>query len=392
MRIVMDFRKYDGVVGGVERAVMEIAEHLALAGHGVIVLPKGSRLEEVRESFRGMRNIELVPLGVRSHAMSLRNLMLDSTTIQRIARECEADVVHFPYNWSFPVRKHIPSVLTIHDVIPLTFREAMGLLRNRLLYRPGIRLACRLNNVIVTVSEFSRHDIAAKLGIPQARIRVIPNGIRDPYPRSETLESRLAQRFELEEGFVLYVGGIHERKNVPRLIEAFAEVIGASGFAGRLLITGRIAGAPYQERMRRACEAVVQRLGLEKRVVFTDFVSDEELDALMRKAVMLVYPSLYEGFGIPVLEAMRAGLPVVTSSCTALPEVAGDAALLIDPRSVEEIAAAMARLLQDDALRDHLRQRGTKRAQGYTWERTAQAYLDLYEEVARARRGKPAGD
>jgi glycosyltransferase involved in cell wall biosynthesis len=382
MRIVVDFRKYDGVVGGVERGVIEIARYLSLQGHGVTIAPKEARLEEVRQRFADLPEVDFVPLHVRSHAISLANAAHDATTFQDIARACGADVIHFPYNWSFPVRKRVPCILTIHDVIPFTFREAMGLLRNRLLYRPGIRLACQLNDVIVTVSNFSRADIARKLAIPEARIRVIPNGIREPYSPDEALAAALVERHGLEDGCVLCVGGIHERKNVPRLIEAFGLVVGASGFAGKLVITGRVAGAPYQEKMKQTCDEVVRRLGLERRVVFTGFVSDQELDELMRRAVLLAYPSLYEGFGIPVLEAMRAGLPVITSATTALPEVSGDAALLIDPLQVNQIASAMMQLLQDPGLREQLRHRGAAQAREYTWEKTAQAYLDLYTEVA----------
>jgi glycosyltransferase involved in cell wall biosynthesis len=388
----MDFRKYDGVVGGVERAVIEITRYLALQGHGVTLVPKESRLEEVRQQFVDLPNVDFIPLHVRSHAISLANAAHDATSLQGIARACGADVIHFPYNWSFPLRKRVPCILTIHDVIPFTFREAMGLLRNRLLYRPGIRLACQLNDVIVTVSDFSRADIARKLAIPEARIRVIPNGIREPFPPDEALAATLVERYGLGDGCVLCVGGIHERKNVPRLIEAFGQVVGAFGFAGKLVITGRIAGAPYQEKMKQKCDEVVRRLGLEQRVVFTGFVSDQELDALMRRAVLLAYPSLYEGFGIPVLEAMRAGLPVVTSATTALPEVSGDAALLIDPLQANELASAMMRLLRDPGLREQLRRRGAARAREYTWEKTAQAYLDLYREVARRLLSKPARD
>jgi glycosyltransferase involved in cell wall biosynthesis len=382
MKIVVDFRKYDGVVGGVERAVLEVSRQLGRAGHQLVLLPKASRLAEVRQELAGVPNLAFLPLDVRSHVMSLRNAWIDGARIQDIADRVAADVVYHPYNWSFPYRKRAPTVLTVHDVIPLTFREAMGLARNRLLYRPGMRLACRLNDRVVTVSQFSKQDMARRLGVAGDKIRVIPNGIRAPHPPRPSLEADLLRRFDLQRGFVLYVGGIHERKNVPRLIAAFARLARGTGYPGSLLVTGRVAGAPYQERMRRVCEEAVRRSGMEGRVTFTGFISDEELDTLLRRATCLAYPSLYEGFGIPVLEAMNAGTPVLTSSTTALPEVADGAALLVDPLDEEAMAAGLAHLIADPHLRASLARAGRQWAASFTWERTAGAYLDLFIELS----------
>lgn len=381
MNTLIDFRKYDGVVGGVERMVIEVTRYLASQGHSVTLLPKSTWADEVRGVFSGTPNVGILPLAVRSHAMSARNVLLDSVTIQAIARRKSCDAIHFPYNWSFPLRKRAPCLLTVHDVIPLTFREAMGLLRNLLLYRRGMQLSCRLNDVIVTVSAFSKRDIASKLGVSEARIRVIPNGIRDPFPPDPALEAELLGRYGLQDGFLLNVGGIHERKNVPRLIAAFGRFLRLADSRAKLVVTGRVSGAPYQDKMKKACDRAVAEAGLEGRIVFTGFIPDQQLDALMRRARCLIYPSLYEGFGIPVLEAMRVGTPVITSRVTALPEVAGEAALLVDPRNVEEMAAAMQRLDQDESLRMELIRRGGSRAAAFTWERTAEAYLALYQEL-----------
>lgn len=382
MKIVMDFRKYDGVIGGVERGVLNITTYMASNGHQVVLLPKEGRLDDVKEKMKDYPNVKLIPLHVRSHVMSAKNAYLDSATIQDIARAEKADIIHFPYNWSFPFRKQVPCILTVHDVIPLTFREAMGFFTNYFLYRPGIRTATRLNDVVATVSEFSKKDIEVKLGVPEAKIKVIPNGLRQPYEPSETLEAELVARYDLKKGFLLYVGGIHERKNVARLVRAFSKVVHTSGFEGRLLITGSVSGAPYQVKMMKLCDAAVRESGMEKRVVFTGFVSDQELDTLMRLALFLVYPSLYEGFGIPILEAMRIGTPVITSNLTAMPEVAGGAALMVNPHQVDDIAFAMSRLLQDNELKRELVLKGKERAVSFSWERTAEEYLRLYKEIA----------
>ena len=381
MHILIDFRKFDGVVGGVERGVVQIAHRVAGWGHTVTLLCKQGRLAEVERLFADAAGVTVLPLRVRSHVISARNAWLDSWAIQEIAVERGADLIHFPYNWSFPFRKRVPTILTVHDVIPFTFREAMDRFTHTFLYKPGIRIACRLNDVVVTVSEFSRRDIAEKVGVSPEKIRVIPNGLREPFPPEEELDRALDTRWGLREGFVLNVGGIHERKNVPRLIRAFSRLVREHGYPGKLLVTGSVSGAPYQARMKKVVDGVVTEVGMEGRVVFTGFIPDRELDSLLRRADLFVYPSLYEGFGIPILEAMQAGTPVVTSNVAAMPEVAGGAALLIDPRSVDEMVEAMKRLLEDDALRRDLIQKGRERARLFSWERTARMYLELYQEV-----------
>lgn len=381
MKIVFDFRKYDGVVGGVEQGVIMITKFLTRIDNTVVVLCKNNRIEKVKKIFSEHQNIKIIPLPVTSHSMSLKNVKLDSSIIQNIAKTENADIIHFFYNWSFPFHRKVPSVLTVHDVIPFTFREAMGFFRNVFLYKPGIRMACRLNNMIGTVSEYSKRDIAEKVGAPLDKIRVIPNGLREPNPQDPNLEKELSKRFEISDSFVLNVGGIHERKNIVRLIQAFSKLIKNHRYNGKLLITGNVSGAPYQEKMKSLCDAAIKKTGMGNKILFTGYISETELDTLFRTAEFLVYPSLYEGFGIPILEAMKVGLPVITSNVTAMPEVAADAALLIDPNSVDAIAAGMVKLLNNETLRQELKSKGIERARPYTWQRVSEMYSDLYQEV-----------
>lgn len=381
MRILFDFRKYDGVIGGVEQGVIQITRQLTRMEHTIVLVCKENRRHEVRELFADASNLKIIPLKVDSHVMSLKNMWLDTFVIQDIAVKEAVDVIHFFYNWSFPFRKKIPSILTVHDVIPFTFREAMGLFRNLFLYKPGIRTACRLNNLIATVSEFSKQDISKKVGVPLAKIRVVPNGLRETFSRDADLEQELRQRFEIGDSFVLNVGGIHERKNIVRLIHAFADLVKRHGYPGKLLITGSVSGAPYQEKMKTLCDTALKQSGLEDRVQFTGFVSEPELDSLFRMAALLTYPSLYEGFGIPVLEAMKMGLPVITSNSTAMPEVAQDAAYLVNPESTPAMTSAMAEMLENKELRQKLKQKGLMHARQFTWEMVSERYLNLYQEI-----------
>jgi len=382
MKVVMDFRKYDGVVCGVEQAVIQITKYVARKGHRVIMLCKGNRFSEVKKMFENDPNIITIPLPVRSHSMSLKNAWIDSITIQKIAEEEGADIVHFPYNWSFPFHKKLPSILTIHDVIPFTFREAMGFFRNHLLYKSGIRQACRLNNLITTVSEFSKQEIVKKVGVPAEKIKVIPNGLRELTKSNDKIEKHLEERFHLNNGFILNVGGIHERKNLVRLIHAFSKLVNREGYSGKLLVTGSVSSNPYLIEMKKRCDTAVKEAGMETRVIFTGFIPDKELDSLLRRADLLVYPSLYEGFGMPIIEAMQVGTPVITSNIRGTAEVAGDAAILVHPYNIDEIASGMSRLLHDHKLRAELNRKGVEKASSYSWAKTSEKYLELYKELS----------
>ncbi len=381
MKLCMDLRKYDGVVGGVEQLIVQIVRYAASNGHSVILLPKQNRLQEVEAMFKDEKNIRCLPLPVTTHAISLKNMRLDSTTIQDIAEREKVDLIHFPYNWSFPWKKKVPCVLTVHDVIPFTFREAMPLFHNLFVYKSAIRRACKLNDVVMTVSEFSKKDIAKKVGIPLEKIRVINNGVREPNREvaPEVVEC-LFRGLNLGEDFILNVGGIHERKNVVRLIHAFTR-LADTGYGGKLVITGKVSGLPYQEKMKRRCDRAVEETRMGGRVVFTGFITEDELDALMARARLLIYPSLYEGFGLPILEAMKVGLPVITSNITAMPDVADDAALLIDPYDIKAMAHAMKRLLIDKMLRSELVQKGKERVKDFSWTRSAGQYMELFESL-----------
>ena len=381
MKIIVDFRKYDGVIGGVEQGAIQLTRYMCRNDEQVVLVCKRKREEGVRHLFGEMAGLKIVPLDVQSHVMSLENARIDSNFLPRLATEEKADLIHFFYNWSFPFKKSVPTVLTIHDVIPFTFREAMGFWRNHFLYRPALKTACRLNDAIGTVSEYSRQDIAKKVGAPLDKIRVVPNGLREPAAFDQEQMDGLTGRFKLQEGYVLNVGGIHERKNIVRLIQSFAKLVHKNDYKGVLVITGSVSGAPYQEKMKKLCDAAVAASGIGERIIFTGFITEDELDNLLHKADLLIYPSLYEGFGIPILEAMKVGTPVVTSSVTAMPEVAGDAALLVDPLNVDAMTQGMQRVITDQALRDDLVAKGYKRAKPYTWDHVCAKYVALYKEL-----------
>jgi glycosyltransferase involved in cell wall biosynthesis len=382
VKIVMDFRKFDDVVGGVEQGVIQISRYCAKHGHKVLMIHKTRNTDGVKQLFKDDENISLVPVDVDTHVMTRENARLDSGFIQDLAERENADVIHFPYNWSFPVKKKTKSIITVHDVIPLAFREAQGWWMNTFKYKPGMRRSSRLNDRIATVSEFSRQDIANKLNVPFDKITVIPNGLREINPEDKGLEAALKERFGLTDRFILNVGGIHERKNIPRLIKAFAKLVNEYGYTGKLVITGSVTGGRYKEKMKNICNRVMSETGMTQRIEFTGFISEADLDSLFRTADFLIYPSLYEGFGIPILEAMKVGIPVITSNTTGCAEVGGGIAMLANPYDIDDIAAKMAEMASNEGLRKDMKQKGYERAQLYAWERTSEMYLEEYRKLA----------
>jgi glycosyltransferase involved in cell wall biosynthesis len=268
------------------------------------------------------------------------------------------------------------SIVTIHDCIHLRFPQYLP---NRLaLYyaRFFLRSAARRAARVVTVSEASKRDIMHFLRTPASKIDVVYNGFDEHLARPTTETLLLVRdRFQLDKPFVLYAGNIKPHKNVERLIEAFAKVR-ARGHDYSLLIIGD--EVSRYANLRR----LVHRHQMRQHVRFLGFVSTDMLAALYRLARVFVFPSLYEGFGLPPLEAMASGTPVITSNTSSLPEVVGDAGVLIDPLSEDELADAICRVLTDETLRRDLIARGFERVRQFSWERSVKRTYEIYREVA----------
>jgi glycosyltransferase involved in cell wall biosynthesis len=288
----------------------------------------------------------------------------------------QPDVFHAPH-YVLPVAVRSRSVVTIHDCIHLMFPQYLP---NRAAYayaRGAMWSAARKSDRILTVSEASKRDILHFFNVPPEKIVVIYNGIDERFWIQPSVEeiARVRERFQLDHGFVLYAGTIKPHKNLVRLIEAFAALRKGEFEELKLLIIGdEISKLPA---LRRA----VHSHKLHKHVRFLGFLPDETLAALYRLAAVFVFPSLYEGFGLPPLEAMASGTPVVTSNVSSLPEVAGDAAILVDPYDVSSIVDGVRRVLTEPSLADELRRKGLTRARDFSWERSVARTHDIYRLV-----------
>jgi glycosyltransferase involved in cell wall biosynthesis len=292
----------------------------------------------------------------------------------RAARRERIQVFHSPCSVG-PLCLPCAQVMTVHDAVALTMPSQYGVI-DRLYFRIFSVVAARRSRIVIVPSGAARQEVARTYRIPAARFRVIPEAAAPRFhaiPRAA--QAAVLARYGLRVPYVLFVGADVPRKNVSRLLEAYAAARRDAGIRVPLVMVGP---APPSNTSR----ATVRRLGPGPEVRRLEWVPDDDLPAIYSAATCLAYPSLAEGFGLPILEAMACGTPVLTSTCSAMPEVAGDAALLVDPRSTEEIAAGLVRLLTEPDFRDELQSRGLARARAFTWEHTARATESVYREAA----------
>jgi glycosyltransferase involved in cell wall biosynthesis len=288
------------------------------------------------------------------------------------------DLLHSP-DYVLPPTRGARSVVTVHDLSFLTVPEAADPRLRRYLSRAVPRAVARADHVLAD-SHSTRDDLVTHLGVEPQRITVVYPGVDPRFrPLDEAAVQFVRARYDLQEPFILAVGTLEPRKNFPTLIEAYARLqdFGVALSEVQLVIAGG-KGWLYE-----GIFAAVERLGLGERVRFLDFVPDPDLPALYNAAAVFAFPSLYEGFGLPPLEAMACGTPVITSNVSSLPEVVGDAALTVPPTDVAALAEALARALTDEHLRATLRQQGLQQAARFTWDAAARTLLAVYRGCER---------
>ncbi len=292
-------------------------------------------------------------------------------------RRRPVDVLHVQY--TAPPFCPVPVVTTIHDLafehLPETFTR-----RGKAQLRLTVRRTARQAAQILTVSEFSRQDIIKTYRLPPERITVTHNGCEaqfTPQPTSEGEAEKIKHKFGIARDYLLAVGSVQPRKNLLRLLRAYVLLREQQpSFQLQLVIVGRQLWL-YKEVLRE-----IKQQNFATDVIVTGYASDEDLPALYRSAVALVYPSLFEGFGLPPLEAMACGTPVITSNCSSLPEVVGKAALLVNPYEAADITQTIWKLAQDVPLRAQLREAGIEQARQFTWRAAAEKTLAVYQAIA----------
>ena len=369
MRIGIDARKLHDF--GIGTYIRNLLRHLARMDdqteYVVVCRP------EDREALSTLgRNFRTVPETAGNYTVA------EQVKIPLVLKREGVTLFHAPH-YVLPPLVPCPSVVTIHDCIHLMFPQYLPN-RFALQYaRASIRLAAKRATRVMTVSESSKRDILRFVDTKPEKIDVIYNAYDEQFAIDPPEEDvvRVRERYQLQDEFVLYAGNVKPHKNLERLIEAFY-LLRKDGLDHLKLVLIGDEISKYTA-LRRA----VHRHQLHKYVRFLGYMPEETLAVMYRLAGVFVFPSLYEGFGLPPLEAMASGTPVVTSNVSSLPEVAGDAAVLVDPYDPRAIAEGIRRVLTDEALRRDLRKRGVARAGQFSWEQSVRRVRAIYGEVDR---------
>lgn len=305
-----------------------------------------------------------------------RRWIWDQITVPRLARKSKADILHQPC-FSTPVFYSGRVVVTIHDLISVFFGYNIPFW-SRQFFGKWMPFTYRFADHLIAVSEHTKKDAIKVLGIPEEKITVIHEAADERYMliSDERQIDSVRKKYSLGDApFILHVGTLEPRKNLPFLVRAFALAKKENKIDAKLVITGK-KGWYYEGLF-----GLVDELKLQDEIIFTGYVEDEDIPALYNAAKIFVFPSLYEGFGLPPLEAMASGTPVISSNTSSMPEVVGDAGVLLPPKDETRWAAAIADLLTDEKKWSECRKKGLAQAKKFSWERCARETIAVYEKV-----------
>jgi len=301
--------------------------------------------------------------------------------IPQAVKNADIDILHIPVHWynqitPFVLNREIKKVLTLHDLTPILFPE-MHTRETNLTWKSSLKFIKNRTNVMICDSISTKNDCIKLLNIPEKRLRVIPLSADEQYKplkNKKQIHDELKQEYNIDTPFILFVGTLEKRKNVPTLLKSFYKLKKCKIEHKLVIVGGK--GWKYTKIFD-----LIEELNLKDDVIFTDYVTDEYLVKLYNAADLFVYPSLYEGFGLPPLEAMACGCPVITSNTSSLPEVVGDAGIMIDPNDIDSLTESMHKILTDNELRKEMSRKSLERAGMFSWKKTAKETWDVYEDV-----------
>lgn len=307
-----------------------------------------------------------------------RRLAWEQTTLPRLARRSGIEILH-SLHYTRPLLLPCASVVTFHDMTFFLFPE-LHTRSKRIFFPFAIRLSARLADAFASVSENTRRDSIRLLHIPPGKIFTTPLGINEEFrPISDAgLLEACRRQYNLPDDFILYVGLLEPRKNLPLLLKAYARLAN-QGDVPVLVLVGR-PGWGYQQVLQQ-----IDELGLKRKVHFTGYVPAQDLPLVYNLAQIFVYPSIYEGFGLPPMEAMACGTAVITTAVSSMLDHVGDAGILVPPQNEEALSQGMFDVLSNPALREELVIKGLQRTANFTWKHTAEETLKVYQYVATKR-------
>ena len=315
------------------------------------------------------------------HIKTVKNNVKDNfwneVSIPNYLDNCKMDIYHVPQN-GIGLSKNLDcnKIITLHDIIPLRMPETVS---DRYLKIFNEQLPKLLNYCqgIITVSNYSKNDIAKEFNFPENKIFVTHLAAEDIYvPLCKSKAKKIINnKYGINTNFILYVGGLSPRKNIIGLIEAYSKLNNKLKEKNSLVIVGK-KGLSYSRYKKRACD-----LNVSNKVIFTDFIPLNDLPLFYNACELLVYPSFYEGFGLPPLEAMACGTPVISSNVTSIPEICNDAAILVNPYNIDELSLAIEKVLTDNLLMLKMMNKGLIRSMNFSWKNTALSTIDAYKKI-----------
>ncbi|MGL5152584.1 MAG: glycosyltransferase family 4 protein [Clostridium sp.] len=332
----------------------------------LLFLPEDSSIENLNNNFH-VESVETNP----------NNNFWDEVRVPNILNDKAIELYHVPQNGvGLSTSITCSKVITLHDIIPLRMPETVSD-RYLKIFNDDLPKSLPSLDGIITVSEYSKKDISKEFNYPLDKIFVTPLAAEKIYkPMSKCkCKSIIKDKYGIEDKFILYVGGFSPRKNILGLIEAFSIIPMEDRLNTKLVIVGK-KGPSYENYKKRAI-----KLGIDSDVIFTDFIQLDDMPIFYNASEMLVYPSFYEGFGLPPVEAMACGTPVITSNVTSLPEVCYDSALLVNPYNIEALSYTMSRVLNDSFLMLTMVKKSLMRSTLFTWNNTAKLTVDAYKSI-----------
>ncbi len=326
-------------------------------------------------------DLQLSTANFQPPTSNFRKVLFEQDNVPRAARAWQADVLHVPY-WAPPLRSPVPIVVTIHDIIPLLLKEYRG---SPLVsaYTGLVSAAARGSTLILTDSDASRADIIARLNVPPDRVRTIYLAADPRFTaRVNPIDyAALRKNHDLPEDYVLYLGGFDARKNIEAALQVYTWAQDVLGEAFPLVIAGAL--PDRHDAFFHDPRVIAQQIDVESVVRFIGPVAEEDKVALYQQARAFLYPSIYEGFGLPALEALTCGVPVVGSNAASIPEIVGDAGMLVDPHDARAMAGALIAVCTEDQLHDELSERALAQAARFSWEKCARETVQAYEAAMR---------
>lgn len=369
MRIAIDGLPLCDPLTGVGHYTLELARHLASSGEDEVLVISPRAFIPSLAAANNATNLSFIHIRVNPVTRYWWSLGLPG-----YIRKNQVEVFHGT-NFEVPLRGNRPSVVTIHDLSQILYSQTHERRRARRA-RQRLPLMTRTATIVITPTEAVRQEVHKHLQVPLNRIVAIAEAARSSFrPLDLKSTATVLEQLQITRPFVLYVGTVEPRKNLLTLVRAFEEVVSDRDLPLRLVMAGR-KGWMVDDLYRH-----VRQSPVAEQIIFTGYLSDDDLCALYSSCAIFVYPSLYEGFGLPPLEAMACGAPVIASRIPSLSETVGEAALLVAPTDTRELAHDIIRLLQDEDLRKQMAQNGMRRAAELRWEQTARLTRAVYDQA-----------